>query len=345
MKNKTLPQLFSVLAILIISGCGKADLSKSNQSITEQAGFSPGSDLISSSSAENIVLLHTFSGHSKIVLDVEFSARGDKLASSSQDLNIKLWDLKSGREVHSFQMTSVDMADIDISNDGNLLASGEAIWDLNSLQEIHTLERGSRYPAFVAFSPDGSTLALGLFDQEITIWDTISGQPGFSLESQEENRTKRMEFSPDGQYLAAGVIDGSVRVFDIQSGEIAQILKYRGETDIHDLVYSPDGKYLASGGRVPAVILWSTDRGEMIRKFPLKDNMISIAFSPDGTILASAGGSEEAVLLWDVESGKLLTSLPHNDQIMTVAFSPDGKFLAAGCFDNLVYLWGLPANP
>jgi len=236
------------------------------------------------------------------------------------------------------------MADIDISNDGNLLASGEAIWDLNSLQEIHTLQRGSRYPAHVAFSPDGSTLALGLFDQQITLWDTISGQPVSSMERQEENRTKKLQISPDGKYLAAGVIDGSVRVFDIESGEIIQILKYGPETDIHDLVYSPDGNYLATGGRVPAVVLWSTDRGEIIKTFRLTDNMISIAFSADGTILASTGGFEEAVLLWDVESGKLLNSLPHEDQIMTVAFSPNGKFLAAGCFDNQVYLWGIPAD-
>jgi WD40 repeat protein len=111
------------------------------------------------------VLLHTFSGHSKRILDVAFSAQGELIASSSQDMKIKLWDVRSGKEVHAIQMSSVDMADIDIFADGNILATGEAIWNLESLQEVHVLERGSPYPASVAFSPDGSRLALGLFDQ------------------------------------------------------------------------------------------------------------------------------------------------------------------------------------
>ncbi len=304
-----------------------------------------GTSVISRSTVEKVILLHTFSGHSKRVLDVAFSAQTKYIASSSQDMNIKLWDVKSGQEMHTFRMKSVDMSDIDISIDGNMLASGEAIWDLDSMQEIHVLERGSRFPGFVAFSPDGSVLALGLFDQRITLWDVTSGQPIYTFDMQEENRTKRIEFSPDGALLAVGVYDGTVRLLDIVSGEIMNILKYRGETDIHDLAFSPDGKYLASGGRVPAVILWDVASGEVIRTFRLTDNSISMDFSPDGTILASAGGYEHEVRLWDVESGDLLRSLPHNDQIMTVAFSPDGKLLAAGCFDNQIYLWGISTNP
>ena len=304
-----------------------------------------GAGAISRSTVEEVILLHTLSGHSNRVLDVAFSAQGKYLASSSQDRNIKLWDVESGQELHTFLMKSVDMADIDTSIDGNLLASGEAIWDLDSMQEVHVLERGSRFPGFVAFFPDGTLLALGLFEREIALWDVTSGQPILTFEKQEENRTKRMEFSPDGALLAVGVIDGTVRLFDVASGKHLDTLKYGAETDIHDLAFSPDGKYLASGGRVPAVILWDAASGEVVRTFRLTDNSMSMDFSPDGTILASAGGYQHEVLLWDVESGDLLRSLPHNDQIMRVAFSPDGELLAAGCFDNQIYLWGILTNP
>jgi WD40 repeat protein len=304
-----------------------------------------GSGVISLSTAKDVILLQTFSGHTNRVLDVEFSAGGKYIASSSQDMTIKLWDVGSGKVVHSFQMRSVDMSDIDISLDSNLLASGEAIWDLDSLQEIHVLERGLPFPVSVAFSPDGSLLAVGIFDQQIKLWDPISGQPISTFEKREENRTKRMDFSPDGTLLAAGVIDGSIRLFDIASGKITSIFKYGGETDIHNLAFSPDGKYLASGGRFPAVVLWDIADGRVVRTFRLTDNAISMDFSPDGTILASAGGKEYEVLLWDVESGALLHSLPHNDQLTSIAISPDGRLLAVGCFDNKVYLWGLPPKP
>jgi WD40 repeat protein len=242
-------------------------------------------------------------------------------------------------------MRSVDMADIDTSINGNLLASGEAIWDLDNMQEVHVLERGSQIPGFVAFSPNGSLLALGLIERQIALWDVTSGQPVFTFDRQQENSTKSMEFSPDGALLAVGVGDGTVRLLDVASGKNVDTLQYRVETDIHDLAFSTDGKYLASGGRVPAVILWDVASGEVVRTFRLTDNSISMDFSPDGTILASAGGYEHEVLLWDVESGNLLRSLPHNDQIMRVAFSPDGRLLAAGCFDSQIYLWGIPTNP
>jgi len=345
MLNNYFKAQITIIAIALLYGCSPAAAPVSNDPVSNLNTIPPGTGVISRSTAEDVVLLHTFSGHSNRVLDVAFSAQGKYIASSSQDMNIKLWDVRSEQEVHTFRMKSVDMSDIDISIDGNMLASGEAIWDLDSMQEIHALERGSQFPASVAFSPDGSVLALGLFDQQITLWDVTSGQPVYTFDKQEENRTKRMEFSPDGALLAVGVIDGTVRLLDIASGKIIDILKYGGETDIHDLAFSPDGNYLASGGRVPAVILWDVASGEVVRTFRLTDNSISMDFSPDGTILASAGGYEHEVLLWDVESGKLLHSLPHNDQITSIAFSPDGKLLAVGCFDNRIYSWGIPMNP
>jgi WD40 repeat protein len=307
--------------------------------------FTPVPNVTSSSATGNILSVRTFSGHSKMVLDVAFSAQGEFLASSSQDMNIKLWDVESGKEVHAFRMSSVDMADIDIFTGGNLLVSGEAIWDLESFEEIHVLERGTIFPGSVAFSPDGSQLALGLFEKEITLWDVTNGKLLNTFERREENRTKSMDFSPDGTLLAVGVIDGTVRLLDVASGNIVKVLKYSGETDIHDLVFSPDGNYLATGGRVPAVILWDVAGGEVVRTFRLTDNAISMDFSPDGTVLATAGGVEYEVRLWDVESGNLLDSLPHNDQLSSLAFSPDGRLLAVGCFDGNIYLWEISAHP
>jgi WD40 repeat protein len=344
----------TIIAIVISSGCSPALVPASNEPVSIPntltpvlipSTVTPIPSVISSSPAGNVVLLHTFNGHSKRVLDVAFSDQGEFLASSSQDMNIKLWDVKSGEEVHAFRMRSVDMADIDISIGRNLLASGEAIWSLESLQEIHVLERGLIYPGHVAFSPDGSTLALGLFEQQITLWDVPSGQPLYTFERQEENRTKSMDFSPDGSLVATGVIDGTVRLFDVESGKIVKTLKYGGETDIHHVVFSPDGKYLATGGRVPAVILWDVSSGTVVRTFRLTDNAISMDFSPDGTILATAGGSKFEVRLWDVESGDLLYSLPQNDQLTSIAFSPDGRLLAVGCFDSNVYVYEIPTNP
>ena len=65
----------------------------------------------------------------------------------------------------------------------------------------------------------------------------------------------------------------------------------------------------------------------------------TIAFSPDGKILAS-GSNDKTVKLWDISTGKLIHSLEgHRGGVLTIAFSPDGKILASGSEDKTVKLW------
>jgi len=57
--------------------------------------------------------------------------------------------------------------------------------------------------------------------------------------------------------------------------------------------------------------------------------------------LVASAGCDRTVKLWDVASGKLLRTLRHGDEVMAVTFSPDGSLLASGGYDNKVYLWGI----
>ena len=64
-----------------------------------------------------------------------------------------------------------------------------------------------------------------------------------------------------------------------------------------------------------------------------------MAFSPDGTILAS-GDYDRTVRVWEVETGMSLATLKgHSDWVRSVAFPPDGRTLASGSGDGTVLLW------
>jgi len=69
------------------------------------------------------------------------------------------------------------------------------------------------------------------------------------------------------------------------------------------------------------------------------DYVWSVAFSPNGLVLAS-GSDDNTIKLWDTASGTEIRTLKgHNGQVLSVAFSPDGRALASGSGDSSLKLW------
>jgi WD40 repeat protein len=71
------------------------------------------------------------------------------------------------------------------------------------------------------------------------------------------------------------------------------------------------------------------------------NRVTSVAFSPDGRLLAS-GSWDETIKLWEVASGREVRTLSgHTDWVLSVAFSPDGRLLASGAAwpDTTIKLW------
>jgi WD40 repeat protein len=114
-------------------------------------------------------------------------------------------------------------------------------------------------------------------------------------------------------------------------------------TQVLCLVYSPDGIILAAGGADSSVQLWDvpSQRLRVVLRGPPGGSTHSLAFSPDGKLLASGSHSGPGALrLWEVATGNQLAALPQDkESVWSLAFTPDGATLASGGYDGAITLW------
>lgn len=264
-------------------------------------------------------LITTQRTHTDSARSVTFSPNGETLASASLDGTIQLWTMHHGMPI-----------------------------------EHSILEGNQGKITHIAFNPEGTLLASASLQGTVQLWNTQSDEPVQQDTIQVSTYgIEHIAFSPDNTTLAAAAGDGYVSLWNIAHMPPQQQSNIHGNWGaVHSIAFSPDGKTLAVGTEGGIILLNSTNNPPVekdrltcvIPTNPPKlmgttDIFFSVAFSPDGTLVAA--GSMRDVKVWDMttDSHNTCTTLPYSTWVNSVTFSPDGSTLIAGSGSGTVKLW------
>jgi WD40 repeat protein len=202
------------------------------------------------------------------------SPDGKWLATGSEDGNVKLFDLATGKEA-------------------KLLAGAEKA--ITSLQ----------------FSPDATKLASGSADKKLRIWTVQDG--GLFAQIEVPSDINAVTWAVAGQQIVSGGTDKIIRLWklpDAAKGELTPAKELKGHegaiTSLDTLL--PAGNEIVSGGSEGSLRHWNIEKGQLVREMKHGGPIASVAVRSDGKRFASAGLNNIAKL-WDAKDGKQIAEL------------------------------------
>ena len=223
--------------------------------------------------------------------------------------------------------------------------------DARTLQAVGRLRALDGLALAVDFSPDGRTVAVSGEDGELALFDRASQRRVADLRGL-STTSQAVAFSPDGELVAAGEVgEGPTDPLPANGLQIWSV-KRRAPTSFRSgpfgtaaIAFSPNGRLIAAAAIDDDTLVFDVRSGERVARLRTGDFARAVAFSPDGSLLATGDYGGRAHL-WSTgtwrPSGARLDA--HTGRVQSLAFTPGGRTLATAAADGTIQLWDVTSR-
>ncbi|CAE6465457.1 unnamed protein product [Rhizoctonia solani] len=319
--------------------------------------ISPGSNRLISGCRDSTIRLWDLStatqladlcGHTGCVTSVIFAANDECVISGSSDGTIRVWHVQRGVlfQVDVLAQCLGGINSLALSADGKRIVSGGQDRKLRMWDTYHgrliagPFDGHSGDITSLAFSSDNAHVVSVSLDSTMKLWDV---RPSTVLVKQSQGCTSEITsvaLSGDGSLIASGANDHTINVWESSDGALYSGPLIGHKESVTSIAFSKSAacQKLFSGSRDCTALMWSVQTGVILFALIHVDEVNSVTFSPDDTLVASGSTN---IQLWDSHSGTRVGNplIRHENSVTSLAFSGDNRLLVSGSIDQKVFIW------
>jgi WD40 repeat protein len=315
--------------------------------------LAPNGQQFAAGSAEGFILLRdaldgtidqTLDASAGRVQSMAFDPNGLRLASTHQNGDVVIWNLKTGAPEHTVPLNAL-VRDVYWSPDGEqIVVAGTGLdgvlkIDADTGQSIASFPTFAEQLAYLAVSQDEPALvAISGYAPSAQIRTAKDGTLVREI-SDIQGIVNGLGLSPDGSKLYIVDSSSTGRVISVDDGSVIDTFPVTETLLSRPVVFTDDGTLYADTLFSDPLTIRDVDTGTLIASLP---STLVAEFSPDNQLIAGAFSfGTGSIRIWRLDDLTTLPTITVGQNTRSMAFSPDSSMLAVGTTSGDMFLFNV----